>query len=92
MERKDSFRVGRKQKEEIMLTVFATLTFLIAMWLCLGVLATTLEQSGFKIIAALKGRPSLEPASIAPIAGRISQRYPSPRRPLRAPIELRTAA
>lgn len=75
-----------------MLAVFATLTFLIAMWLCAGILAATLEQSGYKFIAALKSRPSLEPASIAPIAGRISQRYPSPRRPLRAPVELRSAA
>ena len=75
-----------------MLAVFATLTFLIAMWLCAAVAATTLEQSGYKIIAALNSRPSLEPASIAPIAGRISQRYPSARRPMRVRAELRAAA
>ena len=75
-----------------MLAVFAALTFLIALWLCVAVAAATLEQSGYKIIAALKGRPSLEPASIAPVAGRISQRYPSPRGRLRAPGELRAAA
>jgi hypothetical protein len=92
MERKDSFRVGRGTREQIMLAVFATLTFLIAMWLCVAVAAATLEQSGYKIIAALKGRPSLEPACMAPVAGRISQRYPSPRRPVRARIELRAAA
>ena len=75
-----------------MLAVFATLAFLIAMWLCAAVAAATLEQSGHKIIAALKGRASLEPASITPIAGRVSQRYPSPRRPVRARVELRAAA
>lgn len=75
-----------------MLAVFATLTFLIALWVCAAVAAATLEQSGYKIIAALNGRPSLEPASIAPVPGRISQRYPSQRRPLRAPVELRAAA
>jgi hypothetical protein len=92
MERKDSFRVGRGTKEVIMLAVFATLAFLVAMWLCVTVVADTLEQSGYKIIAALKGRLSLELASVAPIAGRVSQRYPSPRRPLRGQIELRAAA
>ena len=75
-----------------MLAVFATLTFLIAMWLCAVAAAASLEQSGYKVVAALKGRPSLEPASIMPVAGRVSQRYPSPRRPLRARVELRAAA
>ena len=75
-----------------MLAAFATLAFLIALWLCLTVVAETLEQSGYKIIAALKRRESLELASIAPIAGRVTQRYPSPRRPLRGQTELRAAA
>ena len=76
-----------------MLAVFATLTFLIAVWLCAAIAAATLEQSGFKIIAALKGRSLLAIPAISPIEGRISQRYPSPlRRPLRAQVGLRAAA
>ena len=75
-----------------MLAVFATLAFLVAIWLCVVAAAAALEENGFKIIAALTGRPALEAASVAPIAGRISQRYPSSRRPLQAPIELRAAA
>ena len=42
-----------------MLAAFATLAFLIAMWLCVTVVAGTLEQSGSKIVAALKGRSPL---------------------------------
>jgi len=92
MEQKLSFRVGRETKEAIMLAVLATLTFLIAMWLCAGVATATLEHSGLKIIAALKGRSLLAALPINPIAGRISQRYPSPQRPVRARVELRAAA
>jgi hypothetical protein len=92
MERKDSFRVGRGTKDGIMIAAFATLTFLIAMWLCAIVIAGTLEQNGFKIVEALKGRSLLATPAIAPIQGRVSQRYPSPRQPVHARIALRAAA
>ena len=75
-----------------MLAVIATLTFLVAMWLCATIVAATLEQSGSKIIAALQGRSPLATASIAPVKLRVSQRYPSMRRPMRAQAGLRAAA
>jgi hypothetical protein len=93
MERKDSFRVGRRTKEEFMLAVFATLTFLTTIWLCMTVVAGTLEQSWGKVIAALAGRSLLAPPASPPIKMRVSQRYPSmARRPVRAQVELRAAA
>ena len=75
-----------------MLAVLATLAFLTAMWLCVMIVAGTLEQSEAKIIAALKGRSLLASPPISPIAGRVSQRYPSQRRPMHAKVELRAAA
>ena len=75
-----------------MLAVFATLSFLIAMWLCVTIVAGTLEQSGSRIVAALKGRSLLATLAITPIQGRVSQRYPSPQRPVRARVALRAAA
>jgi len=74
-----------------MLALFATLAFLVAMWLCVTIVAATLEQNGLKIVAALKGQ-SLASASIQPIKLRVSQRYPSMRRPMRAQAGLRAAA
>ena len=76
-----------------MLAVFATLTFLIAIWLCATVGTSTLEQSGGKVLAALKGRSLMASPAIPAIEGRISQRYPSmAQRPARARVELRAAA
>jgi hypothetical protein len=75
-----------------MIAALATLTFLITLWLCAVAVATTLEQSGSRIVAALKGRSLLATPAIAPIQGRVSQRYPSPQRPVRARAQLRAAA
>ena len=75
-----------------MLAMLATLTFLIVIWLCATIVAGTLEQSEAKIIAALKGRSLLASPPVGPVAGRVSQRYPSQRRPVRARVELRAAA
>ncbi len=75
-----------------MLAAFATLTFLITLWLCAVGAAATLEQHGSKIIAALKGQSPLAISPVRPIAGRVSQRYPSPQRPVRARVALRAAA
>lgn len=75
-----------------MLAVFATLSFLIALWLCVTLVAQTLEQSGSKIISALKGHSLLASPAIPPIRVRVSQRYPSPQRPLPAMVALRAAA
>ena len=76
-----------------MLAVFATLTFLTTIWLCMTVVAGTLEQSGFKVVAALKGRSPLAVPSAPPIKLRVGQRYPSSsQRQVRAQVELRAAA
>ncbi|HMI39938.1 MAG TPA: hypothetical protein VK485_01750 [Sphingomicrobium sp.] len=75
-----------------MIAAFATLTFLIAMWLCAIAIAGTLEQSGSKMVAALKGRSLLAVPLAPPIKLRVSQRYPSTQRPVRARVVLRAAA
>jgi hypothetical protein len=92
MERNHPFRVGRGTKDGIMIAAFATLTFLIAMWLCAIVIAATLEQNGSKIAAALKGRSPLAVPSARPIRLRVSQRYPSSQRPVHVRAALRAAA
>jgi hypothetical protein len=92
MERKPSFRVGRGTREQIMLAVFATLIFLIVLWLCATILAGTLEQGRSKIIAALQGHSPLASPSVQPIRLRVSQRYPSSKRPMRVQAGLRAAA
>jgi len=92
MERYHPFRVGRVTKEQMMLAVLATLTFLVVMWLCATIVAATLERNGSKIIAALQGRSPLATPSIAPVRLRVSQRHPSMRRPMQAPAGLRAAA
>jgi hypothetical protein len=92
MERKNSFRVGRGTKDGNMIAAFATLTFLIAMWLCVIVIAGTLEHNGSKMVAALMGRSPLATRAIPPIKLRVSQRYPSTRQPVHARVALRAAA
>ena len=75
-----------------MIAAFATLTFLIAMWLCAIVIAGALEQSGSRMVAALKGRSPLAVPSVPPIELRVSQRYPLTQRSVQARIALRAAA
>jgi len=76
-----------------MLAVLATLTFPIVLWLCVTVIAMTLEQSGGKVIAALNGRSLFASPAIPPIKVRVSQRYPSSsERQVRSQVELRAAA
>ena len=75
-----------------MLAVFATLIVLVAMWLSAIIVAATLEDSGFKILAALKGRSIMGSAVVvAPIKLRVSERYPASR-PMRVEAKLRAAA
>ena len=76
-----------------MLAVFATLAFLIAMWLCATIVAAAIEHRGSSIRAALRGRSVLTSPSVQPIKVRVSQRYPSvSQRPMRARAGLRAAA
>ena len=81
-----------QNKEHIMLAVFATLTFLIAVWLCTTIVAGMLEHSGHKILAAMNGRSPLASVPVPPVWLRVSQRYPSLQRPMRAQAGLRAAA
>ena len=75
-----------------MLAVLATLIVLAAMWLSAIIVAATLEDSGFKILAALNGRSIMGSAVVvAPIKLRVSERYPAPR-PIRVEAKLRAAA
>jgi hypothetical protein len=75
-----------------MIAAFATLTFLIAMWLCAIAIAVALEQCGSRMVAALKGRSPLAVPSMPPIKLRVSQRYPSAQRLVHARVALRAAA
>ena len=79
-------------RETAMIAALGTLAFLVTLWLLVQVAATTLDESGGKIVAALKGR---SPLATAPIAQPISWKF-SPRvrakQPLRARPTLRAAA
>ena len=75
-----------------MLGALATLIVLAAMWLSAIIIAATLEESGFKILAALKGRSIMASAVVVgPVKQRVSERYPAPR-PIRVEAKLRAAA
>jgi len=67
----------------------ATLVFLVTLWMLALVGAEMLEESGGKILAALKGR-STEPA-VRTVAVRV-RHAPRHQRPLRASPKLRAAA
>ncbi len=58
-----------------MIAAIATIAFLAATWAAIVAIAGSLEFSLSKVGAALRGEaPALTPA---PVAGRLSQRYPS---------------
>ena len=74
-----------------MLAAFATIVFLAAIWAAIVAVAGSLEQSLGKISAALRGESA--PSAPAPVALRVSQRYPSGRsQRVRARPSLRAAA
>jgi len=74
-----------------MITAFATIVFLAAAWAAIVAIAGSLEHSLGKIGAALRGESV--PSAPAPIAVRVSQRYPSSRsQRVRARPSLRAAA
>lgn len=76
-----------------MYAAFATLAFLVALWLAFGAALMTLAGGRNRIIAALNGRSSLavEPRRAAMMTARISQPARM-QRPLRAQPEWRAAA
>ncbi len=85
---------GAQTGIKIMLAPLATLAVLTILWLVNLVIADMFNQSGEKIIAALKGRSALAMApAVRPVAVRVSQRsrvaravhvLPQMRDPLRA--------
>ena len=73
-----------------MLAALATLVFLTTLWLLVAVGAAVLEQSGGKIVAALKGQLGTSPAMPASYARvRVRSRLP---KPMRARPRMRDAA
>lgn len=73
-----------------MTAVLGTLPFLATLWLVLVLGATILEESGAKIVAALKGQPS-QPRSIN-AGGRRNRTFLRTRNPNRVTEPLRVAA
>ena len=75
-----------------MTAALGTLVFLVTMWMLVVVGAAVLEESGAKILAALKGKPLARPV-IAPIEVRTRARVQQPaRQPMRASVKWRAAA
>jgi hypothetical protein len=75
-----------------MLAPLATLAFLATLWLVVTIVAEMIGQSGWKIVAALKGHSMLATApAFRPVAVRVSQRSRAAR-VLRAQPRLRAAA
>ena len=71
-----------------MIAPLATLAFIATLWLLTVVSAAVLEQSGAKIVAALKGKPVRSSVSLTPV--RVRARLRS--RPMRAAAQWRAAA
>lgn len=71
-----------------MTAALGTLVFLVTLWMLAIVGAAILEESGAKIIAALKGRPARR-LTIAPMRMRVRYRT---QHPMRATAKWRAAA
>jgi hypothetical protein len=77
-----------------MLTVLASIAFLLTLGLGAGAIAATVIEGGDKILAALAGRSILaQPVAVRPVTVRFSPRYPTRTlRPVPARAALRVAA
>ena len=73
-----------------MLAPFATLIFLATLWLIARLVVELADESGGRIVAALKGRPYRTETRIPAIRVRVSA--PRPARPMRARQQWRAAA
>ena len=71
-----------------MIAALGTLAFLATLWLIVVVGAAVLEESGAKILAALKGEPAHRPVSV-PVRARMRVQW---RQPMRAHAAWRDAA
>lgn len=72
-----------------MMAAVGTLVFLGVLWLMVVVGAAVLEESGAKIVAALKGKTAASPATFAPVRVRTRSRL---QQPMRASAQWRVAA
>lgn len=72
-----------------MTAALGTLVFLVLVWLLVVVGAAVLEESGGKILAALKGNPAVNPVQAMPVRMRMRHRL---QQPMRATAEWRAAA
>jgi hypothetical protein len=77
-----------------MLAPLATLAFLATLWMLARITLDMADESGVKILAALRGQSMLAqpPQSVRPISVRFQPRAGSVRRPLHAQPEWRAAA
>ena len=73
-----------------MLAPFATLIFLTALWVIAKVLIETIEESGGRIISALRGRPHATETVIPAMRVRVTS--PRALRPARVQQQWRAAA
>ena len=77
-----------------MIAPLATLAFLAILWLVARIVLDMADESGARIMAALRGQSMLAqaPQSLRPISVRFQPRAGLARRPLRAQPEWRAAA
>ena len=77
-----------------MLAPLATLAFLAALWLIARMAVELTDETGAKVLAALRGQwiLALPPQSVRPISVRFQPRAGSVHRPLHARPEWRAAA
>ena len=73
-----------------MLAPFATLIFLTTLWLLARLIAEMVDESGGRILAALRGQPHRTETRIPAMRVRVSA--PRPARPIRAQQQWRAAA
>ena len=86
--------MAKNDRETFMLAPLATLAFLATLWLVARIALELADDSGARIVAALRGRSMLAcpPQSVRPISVRFQPRAESARRPMRARPEWRAAA
>ncbi|MEO6432563.1 MAG: hypothetical protein ABIO29_01105 [Sphingomicrobium sp.] len=75
-----------------MTAALGTLAFLTTVWMLVVVTAMVLEQSGGKILAALKGHVAVAPVRSATIRIRYGSHSARAAQPIRATARLRAAA
>ena len=90
MEQSVSTVVQLPTRDIAMLAPFATLIFLAILWLVARLIGQMIEESGGRILAALRGQPHHVEMRIPAMRVRVSA--PRPARPIRAQQQWRAAA